>query len=154
MYLNPYVVNPINSQGLDLSYLFRMPLNGLNEWGNHTSRNLVVDTHTVDSSAKWDFKHVFQASRASYRFPTSQRRIFTDSCASAQSMCYLMIFPLNRWHMWKCSIYLPLAQVFPSEIYLLHCVINVFHAWAVSRWGRDNILACSKWFEGRKEFYA
>jgi hypothetical protein len=108
MYLNPYVVNPTNSQGLDLSYLFRMPLNGVNEWDNHTSRNLVVDTYTVDSSAKWDFKHVFQAPRASSGFLTSLRPDFHVSvciraicvhprnpCASAQSVCYLMIFLLT-----------------------------------------------------------
>ena len=43
-----YVVNPTNSQGLNLPFIQNAIMNGVNEWDDHTSQNLVVDTYTVD----------------------------------------------------------------------------------------------------------
>jgi len=48
-----YVVNTTNSQGLDPLFIQNAIVNGVNEWDDHTSRNLVVDTYTVDNTAKW-----------------------------------------------------------------------------------------------------
>jgi hypothetical protein len=48
-----YVVNPTNSQDLNLLFIQDAIVNGINEWDDHTSRNLVVDIYTVDTSAVW-----------------------------------------------------------------------------------------------------
>lgn len=48
-----YVVNPNNSQDLDPSFIQNAIESGVNEWDYYTSRNLVVDTYTVDTSAAW-----------------------------------------------------------------------------------------------------
>ena len=48
-----YVANPTNSQGLDLLFIQNAIENGVNEWDDHTSRNLIVDTYTVDYSVNW-----------------------------------------------------------------------------------------------------
>jgi hypothetical protein len=55
-----YIVNTTNSQGLDPLFIQNAIMNGVNEWDTHTSRNLVVDTYTVDNTVKWgvqDFKN-------------------------------------------------------------------------------------------------
>ncbi len=48
-----YIVNPTNTQGLDPLFIQNAVLNGVNEWDNHTSRNLVVDTYSEDNTVAW-----------------------------------------------------------------------------------------------------
>jgi len=55
-----YVVNPTNSQDLDPLFIRDAIVSGVNEWDDHTSRNLVVDTYNVNTSVSWgvqDFKN-------------------------------------------------------------------------------------------------